>query len=104
MQSLPLGIMAEETYPDATYELVPGDQIVFYTDGVTEAENLAGEQFGLKRLDETLENCSIAAPDSCKCCGASKNSPRASRSSTTARCSWRKSPKSGRTRESSDSA
>jgi sigma-B regulation protein RsbU (phosphoserine phosphatase) len=63
VQSLPLGIMAGETYPDATYQLVPGDQIIFYTDGVTEAENLAGEQFGLKRLDETLENCSVNAPD-----------------------------------------
>jgi serine phosphatase RsbU (regulator of sigma subunit) len=42
---------------------VPGDQIVFYTDGVTEAENAAGEPFGLKRLDEVLANCAVGARD-----------------------------------------
>jgi sigma-B regulation protein RsbU (phosphoserine phosphatase) len=63
VQSLPLGITADERYPDGLHELVPGDQIVFYTDGVTEAENTAGEQFGLKRLDGVLANCSIGASD-----------------------------------------
>ena len=42
---------------------MPGDQIVFYTDGVTEAENPAGEPFGLKRLDEVLANCAVGAGD-----------------------------------------
>jgi len=63
VQSLPLGITADERYPDGVHELVPGDQIVFYTDGVTEAENTVGEQFGLKRLDAVLANCSIGASD-----------------------------------------
>jgi phosphoserine phosphatase RsbU/P len=63
VQSLPLGIAGDEKYPDNLYELMPGDQIVFYTDGVTEAENPAGEQFGLKRLDSVLADCSIGASD-----------------------------------------
>jgi sigma-B regulation protein RsbU (phosphoserine phosphatase) len=63
VQSLPLGISADETYKDAVHALVPGDQIVFYTDGVTESENDAGEQFGIKRLDRVLANCAIGAPD-----------------------------------------
>ncbi len=42
---------------------MPGDQIVFYTDGVTEAYNAAGEMFGLARLDGALENCSVGASD-----------------------------------------
>ena len=58
---LPLGIMADEEYPEGRVELVPGDQIVFYTDGVTEAENPAGEPFGLKRLDQVLANCAVGA-------------------------------------------
>ena len=34
--------------------LSPGDTVVFYTDGVTESLNEAGEQFGESRLVETL--------------------------------------------------
>jgi sigma-B regulation protein RsbU (phosphoserine phosphatase) len=60
---LPLGIMPDEEYPEGRAELVPGDQIVFYTDGVTEAEDPAGEAFGLKRLDHVLENCAVGAGD-----------------------------------------
>jgi sigma-B regulation protein RsbU (phosphoserine phosphatase) len=33
-----------------TVTLAPGDGVVLYTDGITEAENLAGEQYGLERL------------------------------------------------------
>jgi phosphoserine phosphatase RsbU/P len=60
---LPLGIVADEQYPEGRVQLVPGDQIVFYTDGVTEAENPAGEPFGLKRLDLVLANCAVGAGD-----------------------------------------
>jgi sigma-B regulation protein RsbU (phosphoserine phosphatase) len=60
---LPLGIMPEEDYPEGRVKLVPGDQIVFYTDGVTEAEDAAGEPFGLTRLDEVLANCAVGAGD-----------------------------------------
>ncbi|MFO0810877.1 MAG: SpoIIE family protein phosphatase [Gemmataceae bacterium] len=63
VQSLPLGISETEQYPEAQLRLVQGDQIVFYTDGVTESTNASGEQFGLKRLDRVLANCSIGAGD-----------------------------------------
>jgi sigma-B regulation protein RsbU (phosphoserine phosphatase) len=33
-----------------TVNLAPGDGIVLYTDGITEAENVTGEQYGLARL------------------------------------------------------
>lgn len=33
-----------------TITLQPGDGMVLYTDGITEAENMAGEQYGLERL------------------------------------------------------
>ena len=33
-----------------TVRLAPGDGIVLYTDGVTEAENMANQQYGLERL------------------------------------------------------
>jgi sigma-B regulation protein RsbU (phosphoserine phosphatase) len=63
VRGLPLGIFPKETYQDATHQLVPGDQLVLYTDGITEAHNDAGEMFGLARLDKVLENCSVGAPD-----------------------------------------
>jgi len=42
---------------------VPGDQLVLYTDGITEADNGRGELFGVERLDKVLENCAVGAPD-----------------------------------------
>jgi sigma-B regulation protein RsbU (phosphoserine phosphatase) len=62
-RGLPLGVFPEETYREATHQLVPGDQLVLYTDGITEAENAAGEMFGVSRLDKVLENCAVGAPD-----------------------------------------
>jgi serine phosphatase RsbU (regulator of sigma subunit) len=47
---LPLGIMAEATWEEATVEIGPGDTLLLYTDGVTEAQSAAGEMFGLPRL------------------------------------------------------
>ncbi len=61
--ALPLGIFAEQTYPERTYHLVRGDRLVLYTDGITEAQNEFGEMFGLARLDKVLENCAVGASD-----------------------------------------
>ncbi len=38
----------------ARVTLSPGDGIVLYTDGITEAENLAGERYGIERLCEVI--------------------------------------------------
>jgi sigma-B regulation protein RsbU (phosphoserine phosphatase) len=59
--NLPLGLFPDQHYQQATLRLRPGDQIVFYTDGITEARNAAGEMFGAHRLDEALENCHLNA-------------------------------------------
>ena len=58
---LPLGILLEGDYPETVLELQTGDQIIFYTDGITEAHNPQGELFGTARLDLVLENCSQQA-------------------------------------------
>ncbi len=57
VSGLPLGIATDLDYPVGGYALRPGDQIVFYTDGITEAVNPAGQMFGVRRLDEVLGRC-----------------------------------------------
>lgn len=49
-----LGLFDDWQCSAAEVELKPGDVLVLYTDGVTEAENATGEEFGERRLIETL--------------------------------------------------
>jgi serine phosphatase RsbU (regulator of sigma subunit) len=42
---------------DSDLWLAPGDALVLYSDGITEAMNESGEQYGLERLMEVTENC-----------------------------------------------
>jgi len=48
----PLGVTSQEKYPEETVELVEGDIVVMYTDGVIEAMNADHQMFGLDRLEE----------------------------------------------------
>jgi serine phosphatase RsbU (regulator of sigma subunit) len=47
---LPLGIMAEAQYESATVALASGDWLIIFTDGLSEAENAAQEEYGETRL------------------------------------------------------
>ena len=49
-----LGLFPQMTYEEATVELRSGDVLVAFTDGVTEALNIAEEEFGEERLKELL--------------------------------------------------
>ncbi len=46
---LPLGIQSIVKYETASLELKPGDALIFFTDGVVEAFNESGEEFGNER-------------------------------------------------------
>jgi phosphoserine phosphatase RsbU/P len=46
---LPLGIRSDVRYETASLELRPGDALIFFTDGVVEAFNESGEEFGNER-------------------------------------------------------
>ena len=50
-----LGIIPDLEYNQNTVTLNPGDTLVLYTDGVTEAMNASGEQFGIQRLQNIFE-------------------------------------------------
>jgi len=58
---LPLGVMPEAAYNEAVLRLQAGDQIIFYTDGITDANDPTGRMYGTDRLDTALENCSLQA-------------------------------------------
>jgi phosphoserine phosphatase RsbU/P len=60
-RGLPLGIVEETHYEEAELQLQQGDQIIFYTDGITEAQSNDGKFFGTERLDQELEKCSLLA-------------------------------------------
>jgi hypothetical protein len=48
--SLPLGMLPGIAYTQGTATLTPGDVLVLYSDGITEAMNAAEEEYGLDRL------------------------------------------------------
>lgn len=47
---IPLGMFEGMDWQQATVQINPGDVLLLYTDGVTEAQNLADEEFGDDRL------------------------------------------------------
>jgi sigma-B regulation protein RsbU (phosphoserine phosphatase) len=52
-QGFPIGL-GNEAYEERSVRLRAGDRLYLYSDGVTEAQNLAGEQFGDARLLEMI--------------------------------------------------
>lgn len=62
--SLPLGMFRDTRYHEYYLTTKPGDMLVLYTDGVTEARSPQGEEFGRKRLAEAVKkNRDLAARD-----------------------------------------
>jgi serine phosphatase RsbU (regulator of sigma subunit) len=59
----PIGLSPEEICELASADLSPGDVVVFYTDGVTEAENRLGEEFGMERLSATVRRGSALSAE-----------------------------------------
>jgi sigma-B regulation protein RsbU (phosphoserine phosphatase) len=53
---VPLGIRSNASYETASLELKPGDALIFFTDGVVEAFNESGEEFGNERWLSTIRN------------------------------------------------
>lgn len=51
---IPLGILQDHDYREYTYRFASGSGILFYTDGVTDAENERHEFYGKTRLLETI--------------------------------------------------
>ena len=61
--SLPVGIVEDADFEEHGFSLDPGDQLFVYTDGVNEAINASGEQFGLERLLQALNSGQNGSPE-----------------------------------------
>jgi phosphoserine phosphatase RsbU/P len=58
----PLGIFEEVTYDERTFILDPNDIVVFYSDGIGDAQGLGGEFFGYRRVAQIVtENLHLSA-------------------------------------------
>ncbi len=49
-EGFPLGLFPDASYEQFTLSTRPGDAIVFFSDGIVDAQNVAGEMFGDQRL------------------------------------------------------
>ncbi|MCG6962804.1 MAG: SpoIIE family protein phosphatase [Acidobacteria bacterium] len=66
VSGLPLGILSDASYEPAEGRLEPGDLLVMYSDGITEAEDPNGEEMGIERLKAALEEVgSVSAGVAC---------------------------------------
>ncbi len=54
---VPLGMFCGVQYPAARTRLEPGDSLVVYTDGVTEARDASDNEYGPERLMKVLARC-----------------------------------------------
>jgi hypothetical protein len=61
--SFPLGMLPEASYEESTAYIGPGDAVLIYSDGLTEAMNQLGEEFGLQRVEAMLPRLWNGAPD-----------------------------------------
>lgn len=59
--AMPVGLVAGASFLLENRDLAPGDRIVLYTDGVTEAQNDAGEFFGRRRLRDAVQRAGAAS-------------------------------------------
>lgn len=60
------GKMFDSSIEEAIVETVPGDIVLFYSDGLTETMNRAGEEFGMNRLKAAILKYSHDSADSIK--------------------------------------
>ena len=61
--SVPLGMLEGSQYEEASLNLEPGETLLIYSDGVTEAENHDSEEFGLARLESLVPSLRNVEPE-----------------------------------------
>lgn len=59
---IPAGLFEDFKYGESSVEINKGDKLFLYTDGVSEAENSAGELFGEQLIMQVINNHNTARP------------------------------------------
>ncbi len=52
-----VGVERDVEYEKGLFDMVPGDKLLMYTDGLVDSFNDAGEKFGRKRIHEAMREC-----------------------------------------------
>src|SRR6202142_4456880 len=60
---LPLGLFDEADYDEFNFRAKPGDMFVFFSDGILDASNRAGDLFGRRHVEEVISENFSASPD-----------------------------------------
>ena len=59
---VPLGVFDDADYDEFTFHAKPGDMFVFFSDGILDARNQAGDMFGRRRVEEIVaKSCEFSA-------------------------------------------
>ena len=59
-----LGVFCDRKYQQTSFQLERGDRLVLFTDGITEALDVRGAEFGEDRLQQRLQDCvTLSAAD-----------------------------------------
>ena len=61
-----LGVFPDNAYEQGEVALSPGERVLFYTDGITEARNAAGDEYGEERLTAVAMNVRGGSADAIK--------------------------------------
>jgi sigma-B regulation protein RsbU (phosphoserine phosphatase) len=54
-EGFPLGLFPNVKYEEFTPSTQPGDSLIFYSDGIVDAQNAAGDMFGSERLAAVVQ-------------------------------------------------
>ena len=60
---LPLGLFDEAEYEELTFKAKAGDMFVFFSDGILDARNRAGDMFGRIGVERVIASCPDQSPD-----------------------------------------
>ena len=60
---LPLGLFEDADYDEFSFQAKPGDMFVFFSDGILDARNKAGDLFGRHKAEEIVAHCANVSAD-----------------------------------------
>jgi sigma-B regulation protein RsbU (phosphoserine phosphatase) len=60
---LPLGLFCDQQFTATSAEFLPGDMMVLYTDGMTEAQNQSGVEYGIAKLSTLVAEGKFTSPE-----------------------------------------